>query len=122
MKNPIIIIALALLSGCVSSQSYETESLYKQATRSFTYEHDIANEYRIYGRIDQQFKGDCEDFAFTLQKQIGGDVYFTYLNGTEPHAVLSLNGKVYDMDGIARPIKDYPGKLLFIMTYEDPWE
>jgi hypothetical protein len=122
MKNLIIIIALALLSGCVSSQSYETESLYKQATRNFNYEHDIANEYRIYGRIDQQFKGDCEDFAFTLQKQIGGDVHFTYLNGAEPHAVLSLNGKVYDMDGIARPIKDYPGKLLFIMTYEDPWQ
>ena len=53
-------------------------------------------EYRIYDRIDRPFYGDCEDAAFTLQKQIGGDVWYVLLNNGTAHAALVKNGIVYD--------------------------
>jgi len=50
------------------------ENAHKLALSNFVYEADKVNEYRIYDYIDKPFHGDCEDFAFTLQRQIGGDV------------------------------------------------
>lgn len=47
---------------------------HRLALWNFSYEKDANDEYRIYDYIDRPFFGDCEDFAFTLQKVIGGDV------------------------------------------------
>lgn len=117
--------ALIFLAGCTSSEYYRVESACKQAVRNFTYVPDIANEYKIYDRIDRPFSGDCEDFAFTLQRQIGGDVYYTFVpretdKGIKliAHAVLVLNERVYDMEGVSIAINNFNGQLLFVMTYE----
>ncbi len=58
---------------------------------------DESNEWSRYD-TDSEFYGDCEDFAFSLQQDIGGKVYYTFLNKSLPHAVLVKDGLVYDMD------------------------
>jgi hypothetical protein len=92
------------------------EAAHRLALRNFIYESDIADERRIYGRIDIAFRGDCEDFAFTLKIQIGGDVWYVLLPDGQAHAVLVIGDKCY-CNRYRRPVsrKRYAGKFLFIM-------
>jgi hypothetical protein len=104
-----------LISGCAIHSP--DEILYYKARSNFRYEADIANEYRVYASIDSPFYGDCEDFAFTLQRQIGGDVYFVMLHKKYPHAVLVKDGVAYDMK--FKIGKDfYPGTFYSILHAE----
>ena len=93
------------------------EQAHRQALANFIYESDIADERRIYTRIDKPFRGDCEDFAFTLQIQIGGDVWYVLLPDGTAHAVLVLNGKCYD-NRYKRPMSKsrYRGEFKHIMN------
>ena len=62
------------------------------------------------------FAGDCEDFAFTLQRVIGGNVWYVKREGRESHAVLVKNGLVYDSLSKYRTKKEeYQGDFVFIM-------
>ncbi len=65
------------------------------AHRNFKYVPDVGDERRHFTNIDRPFYGDCEDFAFTLQKQIGGTVRYVMLDTGQAHAVLCKGGKVY---------------------------
>ena len=87
-----------------------------QASGNFTYVADIENELRVYDRIDQPFEGDCEDYAFTLKKQIGGDVWYV-LRKEGAHAVLVKNNITYDFLARRSIHRDnYPGKFVFVMN------
>jgi hypothetical protein len=92
------------------------EEAHRLALRNFIYESDIADERRIYSRIDIAFRGDCEDFAFTLKLQIGGEVWHVTLTNGEAHAVLVIDGKCY-CNRYRRPISksDYDGEFNGIM-------
>ena len=116
MKLLIAVIAVLLLSGCQASKDY---SVCNQAKYNFIYESDKADELRLYSRIDRKFKGDCEDFAFTLQKQIGGEVWKVILTekGMYPwHAVLVKDGVVYDYLYEKSRVDDYPAKFVVVMN------
>lgn len=83
---------------------------------NFTYEADKENEYRIYNSISMPFAGDCEDFAFTLQGIIGGDVWYVTRKGRQAHAVLVKDGLVYDSLSKHKVKKEfYQGEFIYIM-------
>ena len=88
----LILILSILMSGCSSIPHL---SVYDEAKQNFIYIEDEADEWLVYDRIDEPFMGDCEDFAFTLQKQIGGEVWKVHVYGIW-HAVLLKDGFVYD--------------------------
>jgi len=112
----ILIFSLALCASCVSNPDAEAHRL---ALWNFHYEKDIASEYRVYNYIDRPFFGDCEDFAFTLQKVIGGDVWYIDRGQAIAHAALVKNNWVYDSIR-KRPISkfNYDGEFKHIMRAE----
>lgn len=86
---------------------------------NFRYEADKNNEYRIYNRIDRPFYGDCEDAAFTLQKVIGGDVWYIDTGKPIAHAALVKNGIVYDsLSRYPIPKGQYRGRFIYMMRAE----
>ena len=102
-----------ICSSCVSNPDAQAHRL---ALWNFNYEKDIDNEYRIYDYIDRSFFGDCEDYAFSLQGQIGGNVWYVARKGQQAHAVLVKGGLVYD--SLSKYIikkEDYQGEFVFIM-------
>jgi hypothetical protein len=116
MKN-LFIISLLLLTGC-SVMTTEQSAMW-QATNNFTYKGELPgkDEWITYDSINEPFTGDCEDYALTLQKQIGGDVWYVVLPGKRAHAVLAKNGIAYDFR-FKRSIKveSYPGRFSHIMN------
>lgn len=115
MKTIFAIAVTFLIASCQSHKDY---AIYNQAKYNFVYEADKENELRLYGRVDKRFYGDCEDFAFTLQKQIGGDVWYVILNDksyTQAHAVLVKDGVVYDYLYEKSRIDDYPARFANII-------
>ena len=110
----LIIISLALLSGC-TTMTPDQKAMW-QASANFVYVADVADEWRVYDRIDQPFEGDCEDYALTLQKQIGGDVWYV-INRKGAHAVLVKNDITYDFL-VKRSMhrNRYPGKFMYVMN------
>jgi hypothetical protein len=92
------------------------EEAHRLALRNFIYESDAKDERRIYSRIDIAFRGDCEDFAFSLKIQIGGEVWHVRLPNEQAHAVLVVGDYCY-CNMHKRPIrrKKYAGRFLFIM-------
>lgn len=88
-----MIAAVLLMYGCSSVPNVNTHMM---ALSNFRYRRDVADEWLIYDRIDQPFTGDCEDYALTLQKQIGGKVWYVVIPTGEHHAVLVADDHVYD--------------------------
>ncbi len=87
-----ILLALSiLLTGCAAPNWHE----WKEARNNFIYVEDEVDEWLVYDRIDEPFMGDCEDMAFTLQRQIGGEVMKAYYKNMS-HAVLIKDGYIYD--------------------------
>jgi len=110
-----LIIALAVLcASCVSNPDAEAHRL---ALWNFKYRADINDELRVYDSISNNFSGDCEDFAYTLRKQIGGDVWYVLLLDGTAHAALVKDGIVYDNIN-RRPtgVTDYRGQFIKIMS------
>ena len=112
----ILIFSLSLCASCVSSPDAEAHRL---ALWNFHYEADKANEWRIYDRIDRTFFGDCEDFSLSLQKVIGGDVWYVHNGGAAAHSALVKNGIVYDsLSRYPIPKGQYKGRFIYIMRAE----
>lgn len=111
-----LMLMLALAAFLYATASKE-EKAYYEALSNFTYVDDVEDEYKVYSQIDSPFSGDCEDFAFTLQHQIGGEVWAVSRNTKVDHAVLVTKGYVYDSLK-TKPIKteDYENRLIFVMT------
>lgn len=114
MKH-LFIISLLLLTGC--STLNPNQQALRQAIGNFHYEADKDDEWRIYDAIDKPFKGDCEDFALTLQKKIGGQVWYVAHKTQGAHAVLIKDEVTYDfLLNRSMPIESYPGKPIYIMN------
>ena len=112
----ILIFSLALCASCVSNPDAEA---HRSALWNFNYEKDIANEYRVYDYIDRPFFGDCEDFSFSLQKVIGGDVWYIDRGEQVAHAALVKNNTVYDsLSKYPIPKAKYNGDFKYIMRAE----
>ena len=109
-----LLILIFSLAGCASNPDYEAHRL---ALWNFKYKADIDDEWLIYDRIDQPFFGDCEDLSLTLQKQIGGKVWYVLLPDGTAHAALVKNKMVYD-SLFKRPVEQdkYKGTFLYIMN------
>lgn len=110
----ILIFSLSLCASCASNPDAEAHRL---ALWNFQYQPDITDEWKVYDRIDQPFFGDCEDFSLSLQKQIGGDVWYVLLPDGTAHAALVKNKMVYD-NLFKRPVEldKYKGTFLYIMN------
>ena len=111
----LLILIVFSLIGCVSLSL--DEEAHRLALWNFKYRADIADEWIIYDRIDQPFFGDCEDLSLSLQKQIGGDVWYVLLPDGTAHAALVKNNMVYD-SLFNRPVAqdEYKGTFLYIMN------
>ena len=113
-----LIAVLAILAVTTYHLSSSDDKAYYMALSNFTYVDDIADEHKAFTRIDKPFEGDCEDFAFTLQVQIGGEVWAFTHNDKENHAALVLNGVVYDsLRKHPISIEKYPKHPLYKMTF-----
>jgi len=113
-----IVLALLLLAAFMYFNNSDAEKAYYEALSNFTYVDDVEDEHKAFTRIDKPFYGDCEDFAFTLQLQIGGEVWAFTHNDNVNHAALVLNGVVYDsLRQHPVSINDYPKHKLYKMTF-----
>ncbi|HAD90959.1 MAG TPA: hypothetical protein DCG36_12425 [Alteromonas macleodii] len=113
-----IIAALAILAFTAYHSSSSDEKAYYMALSHFIYIDDIADEHKAFTRIDKPFQGDCEDFAFTLQLQIGGEVWAFTHDDSVNHAALVLNGVVYDsLRKHPLSIDKYPKHKLYKMSF-----
>lgn len=119
MRNlmPYLSALLFVIAVYFYLSSTNEEKAYQVALSNFTYVDDIADEHKAFTRIDMPFSGDCEDFAFTLQLQIDGDVWAVSRDGDVDHAVLVTDGYVYDSLK-TRPVKveNYKNRLIYVMT------
>ncbi len=93
MKKILLVLITLVVTGCSSVPNVNT---HMTALKNFTYKPDVSDEWIVYDRIDQPFTGDCEDYALTLQRQIGGKVWHVVIPSGEHHAVLVADGHVYD--------------------------
>lgn len=115
MKTLTLILALLFVTGCNTTD----HKVYQTALTNFVYESDVEDERRIYNTVDREFYGDCEDFAFTLQKQIGGEVWYVKLDdesGYRYHAVLVKDGITYDYLYKSSWVDNYPAWFMFVMV------
>ncbi|MGE6419573.1 hypothetical protein ACQKDY_17725 [Alteromonas macleodii] len=113
-----VIAVLAVLAVTTYYLSPSYDRAYYEALSNFTYIDDVADEHKAFTRIDSEFQGDCEDFAFTLQLQIGGEVWAFTHNDNVNHAALVLNGVVYDsLRKHPIPVNAYQKHPLYKMTF-----
>jgi hypothetical protein len=109
------LILIALLSFNVSA------SIYDVAVSNFKYVADTdgaANvkenlKTLVISDVHKSFSGDCDDFAFSLKKEMGGKVWYTILKDEGAHAVLVKDGIVFDFYKGKMSVNEYPSKLLF---------
>jgi ABC-type cobalt transport system substrate-binding protein len=113
-----LIAVLAILAVTTYYLSSSDDRAYYEALSNFIYIDDIADEHKAFTRIDKSFSGDCEDFAFTLQLQIGGEVWAFTHNDNVNHAALVLNGMVYDsLRKHPVSVEKYPKHPLYKMAF-----
>jgi hypothetical protein len=95
MKNIILaLFAVVIITGCTTPQRM-------QLSWDF---YDTKSGWNFTIREKGNMEGDCADFAFTLQYEIGGNVYFIESFGSgvrgyplfTNHAVLCKDGRCYD--------------------------
>ncbi len=118
LKNSLIsfskiILCAIFFSGC----AFASPTTFQVALNNFTYKADIEDEWNAYD-IYKPFSGDCEDFAFSLQLVIGGDVTYVFDKYDRPHAVLIKSGWIYDnQEKSPIPVDQYSGKIVnYIMV------
>ena len=101
-----ILLTSILLCACVPN-----EAEYFEAKRNFTYKPEKVDAWNAYD-YSKPFTGDCEDYAFTLQKEIGGEVWLVRLKN-DYHAVLVKDGISYDfINRVPVMKKHYNGKFI----------
>jgi len=114
-------IAAALITMTVAGcSSIPNEDIHRIARWNFRYKRESQgqNEWLAYESVFHPFQGDCEDFSFTLQKQIGGQVRFIRLP-SGGHAILVKDGIVYDnMKKRPYPVESLKVKLGRILEYK----
>ncbi len=96
---------------------------YNLALSNFEYVSDM-NQWRVQDRwtrtydLQKHFIGDCEDFAFSMQHAIGGEVWYIILPIHQAHAALVRGGHVYDNLHI-HPVllKNYNGVFIGTLNY-----
>jgi len=119
MRITTAVMAMTI-AGCSSMQKMPHEDIHRIARWNFRYKREESgkNEWIAYESIYHPFQGDCEDYAFTLQKEIGGQVRYTRLP-SGGHAVLVKDGIVYDnMKKRPYPVEDLGTNLGYILEYK----
>jgi len=117
----IVLVTLLSLVYLLIRPNHPYEDEFYTALENFTYIEDKPDHetYIAFTEITSPFYGDCEDFAFTLQKQIGGEVWAMTHTAQQAHAVLIVDGIVYDnFFRIPTPIDDYPGEKLYPIFFK----
>ena len=115
-----------VLLGEVENTRMDVWKVHNAVTKNFTYEldEDGKDTWQVY---DGAFKfvGDCEDFAFTMQRIVGaGSVFMAVLptgnveedaEGRPNHAVFVYAGIVWELDGSSLRIERYEqgGRKIF---------
>ena len=114
MGKLILPMLVLVISGCASNGDF---AAYNKLLNGFTYQtYDAPGEtvaeqsVTVQKDLSAGLTGDCDDFAFTLKHHIGGEVWYTFVDGT-PHAVLVKDGIVFDY--VTQPTRNYPYRLLF---------
>lgn len=104
--------------GCSSAPKILYQEEHRLAKWNFRYRKDVADEWLVYGNINQPFAGDCEDFSLTLQRQIGGKVHYTIHDKVGAHAILIKDNIVYEnMSKIPYKVEDFMGKIYHEMKH-----
>lgn len=97
--NKLVLFLVCLCSVGCTSFKYQSEHF--QSLSNFTYKTDLElhgtpDKWVTYESPYTPFTGDCEDYSFTLQNAIGGQVWHVIHPKWKHHAVLVLEGVVYD--------------------------
>lgn len=120
LKVAISLLAVAL-AGCSSVSRIPHMEDHRLAKWNFRYRKEEAgkDEWLMYDRIDKAFVGDCEDFAFTLQNLIDGEVHYTVLDSDgSAHAILIKDGFVYEnMRERPYKVEDFKGRIVYEMKF-----
>ena len=117
----LVLLITATSAGCASTNG--DNFIYKKARRNFIYKRETTSpeQHLIYTSVHSRFTGDCEDFAFTLQRQIGGIVWHVVLNKTKQHhAVLVKDGVAYGNKYSPMSLDLYPARFVFVMRPKNP--
>lgn len=115
-----LVLGMVSAGGCSTIQ--RDTGYFNIAYSNFIYTKDPkgTDPALVYTSINYPFAGDCEDFAFTLQRQIGGDVYYVLHNERGAHAVLEKNGMIYDnLNDTPMSAEEYPGFFVGIMHHNN---
>lgn len=107
----ILLLFIYIKSGDKTPQ----EKAFYTALDNFTYvaEPRGQDKHLRYITHTKPFSGDCEDFAFTLQAVIGGEVWAVEHSGSIKHAVLLSGGIVYDnFHQLPIPKSKYPTEFI----------
>jgi hypothetical protein len=94
---------------------------YQIVLSNYEYVEDESDDWRILDGT-KPFKGDCEDFAFTMQHLVGAGSVFAAMTHdgansyfTPDHAVFIYAGLVWDLHGDVLSIAQYQAKYAQIM-------
>ena len=113
MRTVLIILMVVMSVGCSTME----QKAHFSAMSNFTYVADVGDSWDRYDP-SKPFSGDCEDFAFSLQTVIDGDVYRVKLNTGTYHAVILKDGIVYDnLYNHPKPVSLYPAEFINVMEY-----
>lgn len=107
----ILLVFLYIKNADISPH---TQAFYT-ALDNFTYiaEFKGQDKHFRYTTHTNPFSGDCEDFAFTLQSAIGGEVWAVEHRGDIKHAVLLSGNIVYDnFNQLPIPKSEYPTEFI----------
>mgnify|MGYP000621833221 CR=1 FL=1 len=92
-------IFVAFLSGCVSTADVMREK--NQLDARFVYRYDIGDEWIRLASSGTVY-GDCEDYAITLQEQVGGTLWIGLpVNTNSAHAFLCHGNTCVDNNSAA---------------------
>ena len=125
LKSIIIsIVCIIFASGCVSVSGDRDSEVFWNAKKNFHYVTDSvqygkSDKWVRFPSVEKRFNGDCEDFAFTMQAQIGGDVWHVIIPSGEHHAILLKGGVIYD-NMMPYPVlkSDYSAQWLRVMVFK----
>lgn len=107
MKKLLFVCLVSILSGCVFGPNSVMDAK-RSLDNRFTYLADRGDQWSEMA-TSGPVTGDCEDYAITLQKEVGGTMWIAYpLTGGDAHAFLCHG--VHCVDNGQLPFKLDPTK------------
>ena len=110
-----LIVILLMLTAC-SPPTLEQQ--HAAAMRQHVYASDM-EQYGVEDYWIASLRGDCEDYALWMHKQVGGQLLYVRTEQGQAHIVLDVDGKI--IDNLSQKVyqrSEMKHKIVFEMTDE----